>query len=209
VAAAPGACLCLLLLAIGLWPGHFFAQRWTCGPAAASDERQIILLVDTSASMQREGLWNKGGKRFAGKKYLAQSRPRRSSRHCDFRTRQPACARQLRGMGGGGPWIRRADAGAGQRLAGRFRPGWMATASGPGIDEPPPSCSGKMRAKAASRRELGVDHGFAGRLQAGMDYRDTNGPTGVNVIIERVEAKQLSNAGLEIFEPMAGAPGRG
>ena len=50
-------CLCLLLLAVG-FARPFFAHDIS-PPAAAAQERRLILLVDTSASMRRQGLWEK------------------------------------------------------------------------------------------------------------------------------------------------------
>src|SRR5580693_4260918 len=48
-------CLCLILLAVG-FARPFFA-RDILPPATARQERRTILLIDTSASMRRAGLW--------------------------------------------------------------------------------------------------------------------------------------------------------
>ncbi len=50
-------CLCLALLACG-FARPFFAKDNTL-PAAPAAGRQLVLLLDTSASMRREGLWEK------------------------------------------------------------------------------------------------------------------------------------------------------
>src|SRR6185312_10739794 len=49
-------CLALLLLATGF--ARPYLMKDVTLPTASSDVRQIVLLVDTSASMRREGLWN-------------------------------------------------------------------------------------------------------------------------------------------------------
>src|SRR5580698_10518740 len=62
-------CLCLVLLATG-FARPFFTNN-IVPPAPAMEGRQLILLVDTSASMRREGFWDHA--RSLAEKYLAQA----------------------------------------------------------------------------------------------------------------------------------------
>ena len=64
-------CLCLLLLAAGFARPFFSNNNAT--PVSPDEGRQLIVLVDTSASMRREGLWNKASA-LAGK-YLEKTSP--------------------------------------------------------------------------------------------------------------------------------------
>ncbi|HEY1489823.1 MAG TPA: BatA domain-containing protein, partial [Verrucomicrobiae bacterium] len=50
-------CLALLLLATGF--ARPFLVKDIALPATPSEGRQVVVLIDTSASMRREGLWNK------------------------------------------------------------------------------------------------------------------------------------------------------
>ncbi len=69
-------CLCLLLLATGFARPFFSKNIVPREPANGS--RQIILLVDTSASMRREGVWEKA--RALAEQYLAKAEPAIKSR---------------------------------------------------------------------------------------------------------------------------------
>src|ERR1022692_3332839 len=64
-------CLCLLLLAAG-FARPFFSSN-NAIPVSPDDGRQLVLLVDTSASMRRDGVWDKA--RALAEKYLAQTTP--------------------------------------------------------------------------------------------------------------------------------------
>ena len=64
-------CLCLLLLAAG-FARPFFSKN-NAMTASPDEGRQLILLVDTSASMRRDGVWDKA--RALAEKYLAQTTP--------------------------------------------------------------------------------------------------------------------------------------
>src|SRR3569833_2285678 len=64
-------CLALLLLATGF--ARPFLVKDVTLPTAASEVRQIVLLVDTSASMRREGVWNSA--RSVADSYLQKVNP--------------------------------------------------------------------------------------------------------------------------------------
>src|ERR1043166_2826534 len=64
-------CLALLLLATG-FARPFFSKDITL-PTPPGEAKQIVLLVDTSASMKREGLWNKA--RSVAESYLDKAAP--------------------------------------------------------------------------------------------------------------------------------------
>ena len=64
-------CLALLLLAAG-FARPFFAKN-IAAPASAMEGRQLILLLDTSASMRREGMWEKA--RSMAEQYLDKATP--------------------------------------------------------------------------------------------------------------------------------------
>src|SRR3954466_5362183 len=64
-------CLALLILATGF--ARPFLMKDVALPTGSSEVRQIVLLVDTSASMRREGLWNKA--RSVAESYLDKANP--------------------------------------------------------------------------------------------------------------------------------------
>ena len=183
-------CLCLLLLAVG-FARPFFAKDSTL-PSAAGENRQLILLVDTSASMRREGVWDKA--RALAEKYLAQTTPADQVAVLTF-DRQP---QTLVNFAEWSTWAvdQRASL-AEQRLA-AASPGWMGTQLGLALT----SAAEKFRedsadGKPASRHELVL----ISDLQEGAKLDGLQGhdwPSGVKVIIERVDAKPQANAGLEI-----------
>jgi len=188
-------CLVLLLLAIG-FARPFFA-RDNVLPAPAGEERQLILLVDTSASMQREGLWNQA--RTLADKYLAKTLPGDQVAIVTF-DRQP---HTLVGFAEWSGWsVDQRAALARERLA-AAAPGWMGTHLGLALT----SAAELFRedsGKPASHRDLVL----ITDLQEGSKLDGLQGhewPAGISVIVERVEAKQPSNAGLEILSD-AGAP---
>ena len=119
-------CLCLVLLATG-FARPFFTSA-DVPPAAATAGRQLILLVDTSASMKREGLWGKA--RSVAEKYLGQTAPGDQVALLTF-DRQP---HTLVSFAEWSSWaLAQRAALARQRLA-AVSPGWMGTQLGPGLD---------------------------------------------------------------------------
>jgi hypothetical protein len=190
-------CLCLLLLATG-FARPFFSNN-NVAPTTATEERQLILLVDTSASMRREGIWDKA--RALAEKYLEKTTPGDQVAVLSF-DRQP---RTLVSFAEWSSWaVDQRAALARQRLA-AASPGWMGTQLGLALTSAAELFrEDSANGKPASRRELVL----ITDLQEGAKLDGLQGhewPSGVKVIIERVDAKQQSNAGLEILNE-SGAP---
>ena len=192
-------CLCLLLLAAG-FARPFFSKN-NAMSVSPDEGRQLVLLVDTSASMRRDGVWDKA--RALAEKYLAQTTPADQVAVLTF-DRQPQTLVNF------GEWIswgvdQRATL-AKQRLA-AISPGWMGTQLGLALT----TAAEKFRedsanGKPVSRHELVL----ISDLQEGAKLDGLQGhdwPTGTKVILERVDAKPQSNAGLEIQNASAAAVG--
>ena len=135
-------CLALLLLAAG-FARPFFSKDIAL-PTSSSEARQIVLLLDTSASMRREGVWNKA--RAVAQSYLDKSTPADQFAIMTF-DRQP---RTLVSFVDWSSWSADQRAGlARQRLA-VINPGWMSTQLGlalPGF----PRRSGTVKLPEQSR----------------------------------------------------------
>lgn len=183
-------CLCLLLLALGFARPFLFKDDVL--PPAAGENRQLVLLVDTSASMSREGVWEKA-RALAGE-YLKKTTPADQVAILAF-DRQP---RPLVSFAEWSSWAADQRAAlAGQRLA-AASPGWMGTQLGLALT----SAAELFREDAAdgrpaSQRELIL----ITDLQEGAKLDGLQGhdwPAGVKVVLERVEAGPQSNAGLEV-----------
>ena len=186
-------CLCLVLLATGF--ARPFFTKHDVPPASATQGRQLILLVDTSASMQREGLWGKA--RSVAEKYLAQTAPGDQVAVVTF-DRQP---HPLVNFAEWSSWaLDQRAALARQRLA-AVSPGWMGTQLGLALTGAAEKFTDdSLNGQPASRRELVL----ITDLQEGAKLDGLQGhdwPAGVQVILERVEAKPQANAGLEIQSP--------
>jgi hypothetical protein len=190
-------CLCLLLLAAA-FARPFFA-RDIPAPAAADRRRQVVLLLDTSASMRRPGFWDKA--RSAANQYLAKFGPADAVAVMAF-DRQP---RTLVSFSEWSSWPlgQRAEL-ARARLA-ATAPGWMGTALGLALTTAADQFRGSSgTAPPASRREVIL----ISDLQEGAQLEGLQGhdwPSATRVIIERVEGTPQSNAGLEILEAAASA----
>ncbi len=188
-------CLCLLLLALG-FARPFFASDDVL-PAPAGEARQLVLLVDTSASMQREGLWNQA--RALAENDLAKSKPGDQVALLTF-DGQP---RTLISFAEWAGWsVDQRAALARERLAaasprGRGTHLGLALTSAAELFQEDPG-------KPASRREVVL----ITDLQEGAKLEGLQGhewPAGVNVTVALVAAKPAANAGLEILSD-AGAP---
>jgi hypothetical protein len=183
-------CLCLLLLAAG-FARPFFSKN-NAMPVAPDEERQLVLLVDTSASMKREGVWDKA--RSLAEKYLAQTTPADQVAVLTFDRRPQTVVNFTEWVSWG---VDQRASLARQRLA-AISPGWMGTQLGLALT----SAAEKFRedsanGKPVSHRELVL----ISDLQEGAKLDGLQGhdwPSGVKVILERVDVKPQSNAGLEI-----------
>ncbi|HWF18738.1 MAG TPA: BatA domain-containing protein [Verrucomicrobiae bacterium] len=188
-------CLCLLLLATG-FARPFFAHNQPL-PDAIVDGRQIILLLDTSASMRRDGVWEKA--RAIAQSYLDKAAPADELAILTF-------DRQLRTIVNMPEWsswsAEQRSVLARQRLA-AVSPGWMGTQMGlalTGAAEQFDSTGGKS---AKSRVLVLISDLQEGARLDGLQGHEW--PANTRVVIERVQAGNESNAGLEILEPSANA----
>jgi hypothetical protein len=183
-------CLCLLLLAAGF--ARPFFNRNQATPPAGSEGRQLILLVDTSASMRRAGIWDQA-RALAGK-YLDQAGPGDEVAVYTF-DRQPHRLFTFADWSG---WtVDQRAALARQRLA-AVSPGWLGTQLGLALtDTAEKFTEDSLNGKPVSRRELVL----ISDLQEGAKLDGLQGHdwlAGMSVTLERVEAKPQSNAGIEI-----------
>jgi Aerotolerance regulator N-terminal/von Willebrand factor type A domain len=188
-------CLCLLLLAAGF--SRPFFSKDNGAPAPAAEGRQLVLLVDTSASMRREGVWEKA--RAVAGQYLAKSTPADQVAIVTF-DRQP---RTLVSFADWSSWaVDQRAALARDRLA-AVSPGWMGTLLGLALTSAGEQfIDDSAKEKPASRRELVV----ITDLQEGAKLDGLQGhewPSGVKAIIERIDAKRHTNAGLGTANPSA------
>jgi hypothetical protein len=184
-------CLALVLLATG-FARPFFSKDIT-SPTPPGEARQIVLLVDTSASMRRAGLWNKA--QSVAKSYLDKATPADQFAIMTF-DRQP---RTLVSFAEWSSWAVDQRAGlARQRLA-AVNPGWMSTQLGLALTSAAEQMmNDAATAKPAARREVIL----ISDLQEGAKLDGLQGhdwPTGVQVSVERVEPSRKGNAGLEIL----------
>ncbi|HEY3861466.1 MAG TPA: BatA domain-containing protein [Verrucomicrobiae bacterium] len=186
-------CICLLLLAAG-FARPFFARDLL--PPAQAQERRIILLVDASASMRREGLWQAAAAK--AQDYLDKAAASDQIAVMAFDL-QP---RVLVSFADWNAWPESQRAGlARQRLA-TASPGWMGTHLGAALT----GAAEQFRENSITRREIVL----ITDLQEGAKMDGLQGyswPAGTLVKVERVEAKPQSDAGLEILEPAAVAAG--
>jgi len=187
-------CLCLLLLAVG-FARPFFAQDKT-PPTTAGLERRIILLVDTSASMKRPGLWEKA--RAVVDEYLDKASPSDQIAVITFDL-QP---RTLFSFADWSSWPQDQRASlARQRLA-AITPGWMGTQLGLALT----GAADQFRENSAAGREIVL----ISDMQEGAKLDGLQGyqwPAGTRVLVRPLTAKKQSNAGLEILEPLSGLAG--
>ena len=189
-------CLALVLLAIA-FARPFFSKDISL-PASPAEARQIVLLVDTSASMRREGLWAKA--RARAESYLDKATPADQFAIMTF-DRQP---RVLISFAEWSSWS--ADQRSGltrQRLA-AVQPGWMNTQLGLALTSAAEQLmDDSPTTKQFARREMVL----ISDLQEGAKLDGLQGhdwPTGVKVSVERVDPARKGNAGLEIVaQPVA------
>jgi hypothetical protein len=189
-------CLCLLLLAAG-FARPFFA-RDTAMPAVPETGRQLVLLLDTSASMRRPGLWDKA--RAVADEYLSRAGPADSVAVMTF-DRQP---RALVGFSEWLAWPLDQRAALARARLVSVTPGWMDTGLGRALTSAADQFRGSSAASPASRREIVL----ITDLQEGSQLDGLQGhdwPAATRVLVERVEGKPQSNAGLEILEPASSA----
>lgn len=184
-------CLCLLLLATG-FARPFFSNNHPLPDT--TEGRQVILLLDTSASMRRSGVWEKA--RAIAQHYLDKASPSDELAVLTFDRR----LRTLVSMTEWSSWnVEQRPLLARERLA-AVSPGWMGTQLGFALT----SAAEQFDSKKGRNRELIL----ISDLQEGAKLDGLQGhewPSNTRVIIERVQGKNESNAGLEILEPSPNA----
>ena len=187
-------CLCLLLLAIG-FARPFFARDIT-PPSAATQERRLILLIDTSASMRRDGLWEKA--RAKAEDYLDKATPYDQVAVMTFDL-QP---RTLISFADWTSWPESQRAVLARQHLAAVAPGWKGTHLGLALT----GAAEQFRENSVTRREIIL----ITDLQEGAKLDGLQGyqwPASTLVKVEQVEGRKQSNAGLEILEPPAAVAG--
>lgn len=183
-------CLALIFLATAF--ARPFFRHDIAMPTSPDEARQIVLLVDTSASMRRAGLWEKA--RAVAESYLEKATPADRFAIMTF-DRQP---RTLVSFADWSSWSpgQRATL-ARERLA-AVQPGWMNTQLGLALTSAAEQMMNDSAGEPAERREVVL----ISDLQEGAKLDGLQGhdwPTGVKVAVERVEPSRRGNAGLEIL----------
>jgi hypothetical protein len=194
-------CLGVLLLAAGF--ARPFIPKGNASPPPGSAGRQTVVLLDTSASMRREGLWPKAS--AVARKYLEKTSLADNVAVLTF-DQQP---RTLISFTDWSSWpVDQRAALAKQRLD-AVSPGWGGTQLGLAL-----TTAVEQFADAASR--VGVpgprEVALISDLQEGARLDGLQGhdwPKGVRVIIERVDSKLRGNAGLEIMDASVASAGNG
>ena len=192
-------CLCLLLIVTGFARPFFPANQPP--PESTAGGRQIILLVDTSASMRRTGVWEKT--RRLVEQYLAKAAPADQLAVTTFDRR----IRTLVSFAEWASWP--ADtrpAMARQRLA-TISPGWMGTDLGLALTSAAEEFHdiSAMAAPSKGRALVLISDLQEGARLDGLQGHDW--PANVCVVIERVDGNQESNAGMEILDRSANTAG--
>ena len=191
-------CACLLLIATG-FARPFLSKNLPVD--SASGGRQIVLLVDTSASMRRNGLWEKA--RSVADRYLSKATPADQVAVMTF-DRQ---VRTLVSLSEWSSWT--ADERATltkQRLA-SVSPGWMGTQLGLALTGAAEQFQNNSPDGTLPKSRAVV---LISDLQEGAKLDGLQGhewPKDVRVVTERVDGNNESNAGLEILDQSANAAG--
>lgn len=182
-------CLVLGLLAFG------FARPFLRKPIVASPDaktvRQLILLLDTSASMRRQNLW--AAARAKAEEVLNKVSP--ADRVAVF-----AFDRQLRTLFSFEQWNTMA---AGERVSlaiqrlGELSPGWSSTYLGQALTAAAETFEDVPPEEGSAQRQIVV----VSDLQEGSHLDGLQGfewPRGVEVVIEQIKGKKTTNAGLQL-----------
>lgn len=189
-------CACLLLIAAG-FARPFFSKSLPI--ESPSGGQQLILLVDTSASMRRNGVWEKA--RAVAERYIAKASPADQLAIMTF-DRQP---RTIISLAEWSSWT--ADARptlAKQRLAAVF-PGWMGTQLGLALTAAAEQFQHNTPDGTLPKSRVVV---LISDLQEGAKLDGLQGhewPKDARVVIERVDGNNESNAGLEILDQSGNA----
>ncbi|HUD45244.1 MAG TPA: BatA domain-containing protein [Candidatus Baltobacteraceae bacterium] len=188
-------CLILLALAVG-FARPFFARD--APPDAAGTRRQVVILIDTSASMRRPGLWNRA--RALAEGYLEKTAPPDEVAVMTF-DRQ---ARTVVSMAEWSSWPADQRAALARERLAAISPGWMGTQLGPALIDAAGQFEDRSNdGQPPARRNVVL----ISDLQDGAKLDGLQGhewPAGMRVTVEPVAVAQQSNAGLEIFDQSTG-----
>ncbi len=181
-------CLVLGLLAFGF--ARPFLQKQMAADTSAGVGRRIIVLVDTSASLHRDGLWADAKARV--EKILSDARPADvvSLRAFDRVSRTLVSFEQWTST----PFNQRAAL-ARQRLD-AASPSWASTQLGPALLGAVEALEDKAGTNLTSRRIVLVTDLQEGAHLDGLQGFDW--PRGLEVTVEPVKAKRPTNAGLQL-----------
>lgn len=183
-------CLALALLALG-FARPFFKQTMPDAAASGAARRRVVL-VDTSASMRRAGLWDEARARVD--KVLESSAPGDQVAVFTF-------SKQSRSLVGFGEWsaapVAARAAMASERL-GAVMPGWEGTQLGAALIAGAEALGDGDGQKTTGPREIIL----VSDLQAGSHTAVLQGyewPKGVELIVESLTVRQTTNAGLQLL----------
>ena len=189
---------CLILLALAAGFARPFFAKDIASPNATAARRQIILLLDTSASMRRPGLWDKT--RSVAEGWIDKTTPGDELAIMTFDRH----SRTALSMTEWTSWpMDQRVALARQRLE-SLSPGWMGTQLGPALLDAAAQFGTHTEDAQSSpqRRVVLMSDLQEGAKLDGLQGRDW--PSGLRVAVERVDAPKQSNAGLEIPDQSAG-----
>ncbi|HYG21627.1 MAG TPA: BatA domain-containing protein [Verrucomicrobiae bacterium] len=181
-------CACILLIALA------FARPFLRGnavlPPIGNEARQILLLVDTSASMQRDGVWDRV-------RAVATAQLSRVSASDELAIvtfdREPRTVLSFE------EWktlpVEQREGIARERLS-SLEPGWKGTRLGPALTFSAEQFRAlALAGNAASQREIVLisDLQEGGRLDGLQGY---DWPAGMNVVVETAAPRRVGNAGI-------------
>lgn len=192
-------CACLALIAMGFARPFFSKNQPPVEPATGG--RQTVLLVDTSASMRRNGVWEKA--REVVERYLAKASPADQLAVTTFDHR----VHTLVSLAEWSSWAADERGSMVQQRLASISPGWMGTDLGLALTSAAEQFQNNSRDGAPPKSRALI---LISDLQEGARLDGLQGyewPPGVRVVIERVEGKEESNAGLEILDESANPAG--
>lgn len=191
-------CACLLLIATA-FARPFLSKNLPV--ESASGGRQIVLLLDTSASMRRNGVWDKA--RGVAERYLANAAPADQVAVMTF-DRQ---VRTLVSLSEWSSWTPDQRAALVKQRLTSISPGWMGTQLGLALTGAAEQFQNNSPDGTLPKSRAVV---LVSDLQEGAKLDGLQGhewPKDVRVVTERVDGDNESNAGLEILDQSADAAG--
>jgi Aerotolerance regulator N-terminal/von Willebrand factor type A domain len=192
-------CACLLLIATG-FARPFLSKNLPVD--SASGGQQLVLLVDTSASMRRNGVWEKA--RAVAERYLAKASPADQVAVMTF-DRQ---IRSIVSLAEWSSWTTDARAASAKQRLASISPGWMGTQLGLALTAAAEQFQHNESDGTLPKSRVVV---LISDLQEGAKLDGLQGhewPKDARVVIERIDGNPESNAGLEILDQSGNATGQ-